>query len=46
MTESESDQSRKFKQAARDLECNEDEKTWEERLRKVAKHRPASERPE
>jgi len=33
-------QSDKFKDAARQLEADEDEKRWEERLRKVAK-RPA-----
>ena len=36
----------KFKQAARDLECDPDEKRWEDRLRKVAAHKPAPERPE
>ena len=30
-------QSDKFKEAARELEADEDEKRWEERLRKVAK---------
>jgi len=30
-------QSDKFKEAARDLECDEDEKRWDERLKKVAK---------
>jgi hypothetical protein len=30
-------QSDKFKEAARELEADEDEKAWEERLRKVAK---------
>lgn len=36
-------QSDKFKDAARELEADEDEKRWEERLRKVAKqpHTPA-----
>lgn len=37
-------QSDKFKDAARELECDEDEKRWEERLRKVAKQR--AEKPE
>lgn len=31
-------QSDKFKDAARDLEADEDEARWKERLRKVAKH--------
>lgn len=35
-TESQSD---KFKQAARELGADEDEKRWEERLRKVAKQK-------
>ncbi|MGZ8396665.1 MAG: hypothetical protein ACXWVB_08515 [Rhodoplanes sp.] len=35
----------KLKEAARELECHEDEKAWEERLRKVAQQKPA-EKPE
>jgi hypothetical protein len=38
-------QSDKFKQAARDLECDPDEKRWEDKLRKVVKQKPA-EKPE
>ena len=34
-------QSDEFKQAARDLECDPDEKAWDERLRKVAGQKPA-----
>lgn len=34
-------QSDKFKQAARDLEADTDEKRWEERLKKVAKAKPS-----
>jgi hypothetical protein len=34
-------QNEKFKQAARELGTDEDEKRWEERLRKVAKPKPA-----
>jgi hypothetical protein len=30
-------QSDKFKDAARELECDDDEARWDERLRKVAK---------
>lgn len=30
----------KFKELARELECDEDEARWDERLRKVAKGRP------
>lgn len=33
-------QSEKFKDAAREHEADEDEKRWEERLRKVAKTKP------
>lgn len=36
----------KFKQAARELECDEDEARWDERLRKVAKPKPEPEKPE
>ena len=38
-------QSDKFKEAARELGCDEDEARWEERLRKVARQRPP-EKPE
>ena len=33
-------QSDKFKDLARELECDEDEKHWDERLKKVAKGKP------
>lgn len=36
----------KFKEAAREHEADEDEARWEERLRKVAKHKPQPEKPE
>jgi hypothetical protein len=35
MTNKDKSQSDKFKEAARELECDEDEKAWEDRLRKV-----------
>lgn len=38
-------QSDKFKEAARELECDEDEARWEEKLRKVVKQKP-TEKPE
>lgn len=38
-------QSDKFKEAARELEADEDEARWEERLKKVAKAKPG-EKPE
>jgi hypothetical protein len=34
-------QSDKFKEAARELGCDPDEKAWDERLRKVAKPKPS-----
>jgi hypothetical protein len=39
-------QSDKFKQAARELECDEDEARWDKRLKKVAKQKTAAEKPE
>jgi hypothetical protein len=33
-------QSDKFKDAARALECDEDEARWDDRLRKIAKQKP------
>ena len=36
-------QSDKFKDAARALECDEDEARWDDRLRKIAKQRPPAE---
>ena len=41
--ESKSAQLDKFKQAARDLECDEDEAHWDATLKKVAKQKPAPE---
>lgn len=35
-------QAEKFKAAARELECDEDEARWDERLRTVAKGKPES----
>jgi len=42
----EQSQSERFKQTARDLECDEDEARWDERLRKVVKRKPEPEKPE
>ena len=36
----------KFKAAARDLECDEDEARWNATLKKVAKQKPAPDKPE
>jgi hypothetical protein len=44
MTDDKKSQSDKFKEAARELEADEDEARWEERLKKVAKAKP--EKPE
>lgn len=40
MTESKKSQSDKFEEAAREHEADEDEKRWEERLKRVAKAKP------
>lgn len=45
MTDRQQSQLDKFKEAARELEADEDETRWEVRLKKVAKHKPA-EKPE
>jgi len=39
-------QSDKFKELAREVEADEDEARWDERLTKVAKHKPAPEKPD
>ena len=39
---SEKSQTEEFKKLARELECDEDEARWDERLKKVAKSAPAS----
>lgn len=36
----------KFKELARELEADEDEMHWDDRLRKLAKVKPAPEKPE
>lgn len=36
----------KFKEAAREHEADEDETHWDERLKKIAKAKPAPEKPE
>jgi hypothetical protein len=42
MTESKNPQLDKFKDAARELEADEDERRWEERLKRVAKPKPSN----
>ena len=39
-------QADKFKQAARELECDPDEARWEDKLRKVVKQKDPPENPE
>jgi hypothetical protein len=39
-------QSNKFREAARDLEGYPDEARWEDKLRKIVKHKPVPENPE
>lgn len=39
-------QADKFKELARELEADEDEKHWDDRLRKLAKVKPEPEKPE
>jgi len=38
--ETETEQSKKFKEAAAKAEADPDEKAWEERLKKVARQKP------
>lgn len=40
----EQSQAEKFKQAARDLEADEDEAHWDARLKKIARAKPAPEK--
>lgn len=42
----ETSQSDKFKAAARELGCDEDEAHWDDRLRRIAKQKPPPEKPE
>lgn len=44
MPENKVSQAEKYKKAAREAECDEDEARWDERLRKVVKGKP--EKPE
>lgn len=46
MTKTEQEQFERFKRTARELECDEDEARWDERLKKVAKGKPEPEKPE
>lgn len=44
MPDARSEQLNKFKEAARQLECNEDEAAFEDKLRRIAKVKPGPER--
>ena len=41
----EKSQSDKFKEAAREIGADEDEARWDDRLRKVVKHKPSGSSP-
>ena len=43
MTDEPKTQLDKFKEAARDLECDDDEARWDERVKKLVKQKPAEE---
>lgn len=45
-TDKQLSQLEKFEKTARELDCDEDEARWDERLEKVAKAKPAPEKPE
>lgn len=40
MTETAKTQADKFREAARELECDDDEQRFQERVRKLVKHKP------
>ena len=44
-TDEKKSQSDKFKDLARELEADEDEARWDERLKKVVANKPAPEKP-
>jgi hypothetical protein len=46
MTDPQPSQLDKFKKLARELEADEDEAHWDERLRKIAKAKPKPEKPD
>lgn len=45
MSDNRQSQLEKFKEAARDLECDDDEQRFKERIGKLAKHQPAPSKP-
>lgn len=46
ISDSEKSQHDKFIEAARELKCDEDEARWNEKLKKVTRHKPVPEKPE
>ena len=46
MTRAEQSQADKFKEAARQLETDDDPERFKERLKKLVKHKPVQEKPE
>lgn len=46
MTDEPKSQLDKFKEAARELECDEDEAHFDERVKKLVEKRPAGDKPE
>lgn len=46
MTGKSKSQFEKFKEAARELECDDDSERFKERLRKLVKQKPVPEKPE
>lgn len=46
MTDQKQTRSDKFKEAAREIGADEDEASWDDRLRKVVKNKPTPEKPE
>ena len=42
----EQSQSDKFKEAARELDCDDDEQRFQERVRKLVKHKPVEPKPD
>jgi len=44
--ESAKSQSEKFKEAARELECDDDERRFDERMRKIVEKKPNEDKPE
>ena len=46
MTDEPKSQLDKFKEAARDLECDDDDARFDERVKKLVKQKPVGEKPE